>query len=1202
MKWNKREKAVINIQKTIRGFLYRRQMKKELWRRMATRIQCYWRRKMARKYLLKLQQREAALEILKDRFTAIVKGIRIRETFAHSQRYKQYVIRIQRLGRRYVARVKRRNQKDRLRLQADSHGNATLAAIRFLSSIQLNILVESLSNGIGQKPKDVWCGKDCNCYGPVQNIFVNINIKKKYTESDMLSSNRLDASSATKAILKIVEFTPENVKKWKLSNNNTNASSSALSSFQKSPNSSNGAKPYVVLTILEAIKLGLVKIPYVAKGVLGVDVDLLFNKCKVGGSNTLQYLEFTHFLDVLGVLALNIGTVSDTTTELKRLTSPSSPNRANSSAISDGMANSPFGIQIRSGSVAITKPKRDVKKKGKTETLSLSINQALQKFIYNSKHLITHRSSSALNVILYILGAACDTEPWYNETAEWIEKESRARASCFVIPIQNMVRRKLARCRIRHMIQFRSKKNHDSNQVLAATKIACGLRRFLARVKMTHVARKTIILYLPQKGQKYWYHPITKVTSYTKPKILKNALCHEIPLPASKLEYIITCSNCEIRPAKLNCKQCEDSFCQICYQTLHCKGKKLLHKYIEIVMCNICKFQMATKSCTSCSLRKPAKGSAEELVEGDRGLMCDNCYVHVHEKISSTHVTNGDQIINTKEAYLVKGHIQQRLDTTHKYANLVQACEECSWRSGTYRCEQCDQVYCNLCLIGMHSLGGIFSSHKAERLPYYTPEMHIKYEKANFEQRLQKRIEKISQAYARRMNDLRTLSVIKLQSWWRMILGKRQGLQHMKEARLSQRRKWRFRRFETFQYRNSFFYHFFDVFGMAPELASDTTEERILKKFSVFSRERIRHYVYGNVEDWGYMTLKGKLTEEANAPKLRKGNPHIGFDVGTLDELNEQAKYGGYRLPGVALMTQGENQHVTSMDLSSLLKPGMIVRIRQSFFGIKDVFPTSITFNRKWRQATASDTVIYLVPCMNGQKYKRYYKFRHDLYDLVLGNAITQGTLESYRNTMLKCSRTSKNISVFFKRQGMLELSRKWQDRSNNYKIRSDWCLSMITRGIDTDLVDMQSQASGKSSKSGASTKKSAGNATISSDPAQLKLKSRRKEDRIPGMPWEATDEEIQENERRERNINISELAKEGLQWEMKYDAVKNVHYHFNTVTFQISYAVPGAVKARRQEEQDAEIKKQQYLETQKKIAKLNNQRNAKKSLSGNKR
>ena len=49
-------------------------------------------------------------------------------------------------------------------------------------------------------------------------------------------------------------------------------------------------------------------------------------------------------------------------------------------------------------------------------------------------------------------------------------------------------------------------------------------------------------------------------------------------------------------------------------------------------------------------------------------------------------------MVSSREAYLIRHHIHEQLSTEHNYDNLVQTCEECGWRSSSWRCIDCKQV------------------------------------------------------------------------------------------------------------------------------------------------------------------------------------------------------------------------------------------------------------------------------------------------------------------------------------------------------------------------------------------------------------------------------------------------------------------------------------------------------------------------------
>ena len=179
--------------------------------------------------------------------------------------------------------------------------------------------------------------------------------------------------------------------------------------------------------------------------------------------------------------------------------------------------------------------------------------------------------------------------------------------------------------------------------------------------------------------------------------------------------------------------------CKSHYDSMHCKGQRKSHTKISIPLCGFCKYQVATKSCNSCFLIKHKPGTIHfHIPKHEVGMYCDTCFTHEHDKHEQrieqdmAKKKNAVTILNRcKEAYLVQQRLHRKIDTSHRYEDLIQNCEECKWRSASWCCTDCKQVYCNKCLVGLHSMGGAFSRHKAELLPYYTPSMHASFHPLN---------------------------------------------------------------------------------------------------------------------------------------------------------------------------------------------------------------------------------------------------------------------------------------------------------------------------------------------------------------------------------------------------------------------------------------------------------------------------------------
>lgn len=167
-------------------------------------------------------------------------------------------------------------------------------------------------------------------------------------------------------------------------------------------------------------------------------------------------------------------------------------------------------------------------------------------------------------------------------------------------------------------------------------------------------------------GLERWYNPSTRIFSYTKPKVLLHLQSTSIALPQKGCEFVVSCSYCSA-VAELNCLQCEDSFCKLCFANLHCKGSqnnsatftatplnnklgnqeasnsansvkvtassgsekgggRRSHVRIKLPFCSNCKYQHATKSCLSCVLKKPVPGRHERLLKKIMFISLDCTY------------------------------------------------------------------------------------------------------------------------------------------------------------------------------------------------------------------------------------------------------------------------------------------------------------------------------------------------------------------------------------------------------------------------------------------------------------------------------------------------------------------------------------------------------------------------------------------------
>ncbi len=701
---------------------------------------------------------------------------------------------------------------------------------------------------------------------------------------------------------------------------------------------------------------------------------------------------------------------------------------------------------------------------------------------------------------------SCRQESWFIPVANWIELEARARLGMYCKRMQNMYWHMRAAFFRTLVKQRKQEKVLLALHNKTATVIQKYARRMVYKHRMHVFAQAFLIKYIPDIGHEYWYNPSTKITKYAKPAILGSRDCLSIPMPPVGLEFVVKCSNCTTRQATINCDECEDSYCRICFDDMHCKGTRRHHHRQKIPMCGYCKFQMACRTCMTCMTAKPEPGSPAELMsETDRGTMCDTCFTHTHNEheIELRHASDEKkralkQIAQSKSAYLVAHQLHLRIKTTHKYLDMVQSCEECWSRSAGWRCLDCNQVYCNRCLLGLHSLGGPFSKHKGEKLPYYTPEMHQSYLRDQRTQKFQTRMIEVNRLFEIKLKETKMKMILKIQSWWRMIRGRRVGRAHMLAVRKKIRRAYRERQGEE-HIRNSWKYKVLYGLGFAPRLKSDTREESILRQISIFGKQRAREYIWTNRSDFGHykeiIKTKNKVGRVVTKIKYgRKGIPVSGFDVGTLPELAQQARSGGYRLPGYVKIKAGESKFETTCDLSELLQPGMLVKLGPGYFKVRACRSNEVILDRTWRwavpksqegvdrnelqnpsrqldtlteeqaKAHTHNEVMYRLPVYADEPRRLQYKFVYWASNYAISNPFSQLYFKMHNSLFTKVAGFGRAIEAVHKRFGFRVGAKKWQVYAEQQERRALWARNLFNG--ENDIADLSTvNKTGKKTK-----------------------------------------------------------------------------------------------------------------------------------------
>lgn len=1229
-----------NIQRCWRGYAVRKRFIIRRKHRMAIKIQTQVRMRLASKKVKHRALFIAASTLLYSMVSRLWRCRKYRLLFMHNLRLRVPIRILQRAARKYIARKNRRARKDFLRYLADKRSSEALATYRALGCAQLAILQESMDRPMGKKATDEQaslCGWESKCFGPVQALFTySITPGKALFDQASLPNNRMDST----AVLKLMQRMPDVYAGKEAQKGKAKVASikPLLLKTKKKP----GADDEMLLTLTICFNRQIILLPKQVKRLYQNDIDVAINKAKGSGGNYLTYEYFCAFLQAVATAIYEKCPIADDEQ------AGSFEESGDDSTMSTAYRHSYFF------------PYHDLVTKSRTYGVGMAghiLGSLYSAFLDKKRNTSPSPSSKSRGASSMAKVAADARDGWIADVIEWIEAESRARVGTFVKKIQRMVRRHRSKHILKHAKTEIWRSTENERLLAAHTKCQAVVRRFLTRVKVVKIAQMVLVRYVPHTGALYWHNPRTNVSQWTKPKILRGYDCVSIALPPPLLEYSIKCSNCTRVTAEVNCINCGDSFCRICFDSLHCKGKRRLHVFEKILMCCRCHYQCATKNCATCTLRRPKKGSIEALARSKKnfGNYCDTCFTHIHDAVDqgntlsaySRTVANELESGSIKDAYLVGQALHQRVITDHKFGDLVQPCEECNWRSAAWRCLDCDQVYCNKCLHGLHSIGGPFVTHTAEKLPYYPPYLHRQTLADSLAMRVADKIEKIKRAFQKKVEHERIIYCLMLQTWWRMIYYGKIGKALMKQRRLLLRRAYRVRKYEDINMRSTLEYKVKDMLGIAPALKSDTKEEKILKKFTIFRRQDIRRFIYQNKGD-NYYVLKqmehlkareaASISEDGSShksqsskpkflnirmpsaylsrPKSRdaklenkivselsnsrpttaemlaknstKGIPRMGFDCGTEKELLDQAKRGGWRMPGAIHMVTGHRKHETTMDLRPVLRRGEFARVKNHLFVVAEVSSNSVTLNRVWREESARHMLIFRLPSYADEKWRMYYEMVYKSYDVATRNVVAQTILGWQERLMGAIAEKFQERTKHQKKRGNMRGSQFWGRKAVAFQRRKAIATNLLADDVDVPKVkDMISPyVNGFRTYGG-----DYGDSDEEED--EIDNETRVKMARVVGKRWEATDREKMERSRAEKVLSREELALDAEFWEEHLDPMTNRTYYQDKETWEFMNTVPKSVEAKRHLDQEA-LDRQKSFES----AKLS----AKSSISGKKR
>ncbi|OWZ19238.1 hypothetical protein PHMEG_0006537 [Phytophthora megakarya] len=481
-------------------------------------------------------------------------------------------------------------------------------------------------------------------------------------------------------------------------------------------------------------------------------------------------------------------------------------------------------------------------------------------------------------------------------------------------------------------------KRNLRNQELSrsAVVLQTHTRKLLARRALRRRMQETYEKFLdPTWGLPYWMNPRTEYSTWQKPRILgpEDVRSEPVPFPPPERTLKATCNgkkNCD-RCAEWVCYDCDESFCLQCFGEYHKSNIekrgdtekntdedspiKQEHELERLLLCGLCKFQLASRRCFDCipklettaKLKAPpheklsaksgkprTKESAEniDITENSRinseSLFCDVCFGFLHRR----------------------GGLK-----SHRTEPLLELCKSCfsdaeddkpalsqqQPRSGfsipgigdavQWECKACDDPpvrICGHCALHSHPKE---SCGELNPVPLQTLGRRQRAKRLREEKETRDRAD-LDKFRARNLRARQERCARKIQAFWRaqfpihqarrVIAVRRkekseQWLRHQEDARLSKRIAYRAK----------------NALGIAPPLDTDSPVERRLRSLNALARRQlsIRARFFGLLVD-EYVTV-------------------------------------GIPLPGLGLLHPGSNEIWTSEDLRGWIHKRQTIRFKK---------------------------------------------------------------------------------------------------------------------------------------------------------------------------------------------------------------------------------------------------------------------------------
>lgn len=371
----------------------------------------------------------------------------------------------------------------------------------------------------------------------------------------------------------------------------------------------------------------------------------------------------------------------------------------------------------------------------------------------------------------------------------------------------------------RFLVVHRARLEHQ-RRVVCANAIGMCYRRYRVRAQLKRAIASQFIEFVDHRGRAVRFqHMRTGATVARRLVFLKGVACAKVvPLPFPGDEFHAFCERHEDSssdssrkvPAEVYCVECEDAMCAVCFARDHDKRQALQrHEQRRIEACSHCGIETATRECRRCG--------------NGRVPFCDVCFPHVHTSPAATHEVDDKQPLSLSLPTLPL--------QTHSFRSLVVMCVECASRAAQWRCDTCDDVYCKRCLGHAHARGQR-QHHQSRRVSYFSvlkqQAEHARSVAAQKAQETRARDRETERLARERHESLCNASAVRIQAIVRGFVARRHGRAYMHLVRQTQ--VARAQRVKDERVRQSVGYRVKSVFGVAPVLKSDTTQEIVVRQ------------------------------------------------------------------------------------------------------------------------------------------------------------------------------------------------------------------------------------------------------------------------------------------------------------------------------------------------------------------------------------